>query len=474
MRCAALLVVLAASVARAQSPTTTSSASPSIPSPTGRGECTWHINHWDCEQSASSASADDHDDHEGHSDEEHSASGTAAAAAAVPSPTDRGACTFHVDHWDCEKAAGTSAAASGPEAEAEAAAARGECIIHAGHTHGDCSEAQLACGAVLLEHYDMPLHIGAVFIILVTTAIGCFVPIMTGWTRRNDKLTGALDASSFGRDVGFLGNVLFIARHFGTGIILSTAFIHLLYHGFLMFNNKCLGELVYGPTSPAIAMAAALVTFLFDFLGGRTGHRRLEAAHAAGTSSPDTASGDEEKNARAPVVFDTGCSHAEAVFRQEQDWQVLLLEAGILFHSIMIGVTLGAGSGPGWTTLLIVIVFHQFFEAAALGSRIALLYWISRARALVMGAAFILITPIGVGIGIGVRKSFAQNGKASLLAIGILNSVSAGILMYTAFRLLSGDFTEGPLRRGKWSAVVASLTAMFVGLISMSILGKWA
>jgi zinc transporter 1/2/3 len=31
----------------------------------------------------------------------------------------------------------------------------------------------------------------------------------------------------------------------------------------------------------------------------------------------------------------------------------------------MIGVTLGADSGDGWTTLLIVIVFHQFFEGAA-------------------------------------------------------------------------------------------------------------
>jgi len=32
---------------------------------------------------------------------------------------------------------------------------------------------------------------------------------------------------------------------------------------------------------------------------------------------------------------------------------------------VMIGVTLGADSGDGWTTLLIVIVFHQFFEGAA-------------------------------------------------------------------------------------------------------------
>ncbi|BEI96389.1 hypothetical protein CcaverHIS631_0113380 [Cutaneotrichosporon cavernicola] len=472
MRCAALIIVLAATVARAQSPTST--ASPSTPSPTGQGECTWHNTHWDCELSVPAASAGSHDDHEheAHGDSEHAASGTSAAPS-TPSPTDRGACTWHISHWDCDKPA------TGSELGAEAAAAHGECIIHSGHVHGDCSAEQLACGAVLLEHYDMPLHIGSVFIILVTTAIGCFVPIITGWTRSNDRLTGALDASSFGRDVGFLGNLLFIARHFGTGIILATAFIHLLYHGFLMFNNKCLGELAYAPASPAIAMAAVMLTFLFDFFGGRTGHKRLEAAHAAGPSSSDSASADEGKNthnhahAHAPV-FEGGCSHAEAAFRQEQDWQVLLLEAGILFHSIMIGVTLGAGSGPGWTTLLIVIVFHQFFEGAALGSRIALLYWISRMRALLMGIAFILITPIGVGIGIGVRKSFSQNGKTSILAIGILNSVSAGILMYTAFRLLSGDFTEGPLRRSKRSAVVASLLAMFTGLISMSILGKWA
>lgn len=35
----------------------------------------------------------------------------------------------------------------------------------------------------------------------------------------------------------------------------------------------------------------------------------------------------------------------------------------------------------------------------------------------------------GIGIGIGVRKSFSQNGKASLLSVGILNSISAGILV---------------------------------------------
>lgn len=140
----------------------------------------------------------------------------------------------------------------------------------------------------------------------------------------------------------------------------------------------------------------------------------------------------------------------------------------------MIGVTLGASSGAGWTTLLIVIVFHQFFEGAALGARIALLYWISRMRAILMGIAFILITPVGIAIGIAVRQVFSQNGKASLLSVGILNAISAGILLYTAFKLLATDFVDGPLKRAPVGKVVAAGAALIVGVIGMSVLGKWA
>lgn len=243
-----------------------------------------------------------------------------------------------------------------------------------------------------------------------------------------------------------------------------------------MFQNECVGHLTYESTAPAISMAAAFITFLLDFVGSRVAHRTAGHEHGAGLGSPDT-----EKHARrSPTAQETADMddghghHMDAAFAAEQNWQVLLLEAGIIFHSIMIGVTLGAGSGAGWTTLLIVICFHQFFEGLALGARIALLTWISKLRALIMGGTFMFITPIGIGIGIGVRKSFSQNGKASLLSVGILNSISAGILLYTAFKLLSSDFTEGPLRDAKPFKIVVALGSMVVGLIAMSVLGKWA
>lgn len=222
----------------------------------------------------------------------------------------------------------------------------------------------------------MPLHIGAIFIILVTSAIGIMIPMLAGWTKRGGKKTSTLDAGSFGRDVGIFGNILFVARHFGTGIIFSTAFVHLLFHGFVMFNNECLGEMVYEATAAAIALASALITFFFDFLGSRSSHQRMER-RASEASTPngslsESPRADQEKTLAIPddntnnAQMSHSCvSHTEEIFREEQGWQVILLEAGIIFHSIMIGVTLGAGSGVGWTTLLIVLVFHQFFEGAA-------------------------------------------------------------------------------------------------------------
>jgi zinc transporter 1/2/3 len=46
--------------------------------------------------------------------------------------------------------------------------------------------------------------------------------------------------------------------------------------------------------------------------------------------------------------------------------------------------------------------------------------------------------------------------------------------LYTAFKLLSADFVDGPLRDAKPYKVFTALAAMVVGLIAMSVLGKWA
>lgn len=50
----------------------------------------------------------------------------------------------------------------------------------------------------------------------------------------------------------------------------------------------------------------------------------------------------------------------------------------------------------------------------------------SRLKYGLMAAAFILITPIGVAIGLGISSSFNPNSKAALASEGALDSISAG------------------------------------------------
>ncbi|WWC90933.1 uncharacterized protein L201_005871 [Kwoniella dendrophila CBS 6074] len=489
----------AAATSQAGTPTTaTSSAASGVPPPpTESVGCVLHVDHYHCsgpapglEGAASSVSSGipppptesvgctlhvDHYHCTGPAPGFENITPTTTGEPTIPSPTQSSNCFWHETHWDCFDSKEELDAAQNAEDT-------GECIIHVGHTHGDCSAEDLACGAILQEDFNMGLHVGALFIILVTSGLGAMIPLVTGWARKRNQSDESLntltedhnDHTAFGRRAGLWSNIFFLAKHFGTGVILSTAFIHLLYHGFVMFANECIGHMSYESTAPAIALAAAFVTFLFDFIGSRAAHKKYDHAQGARMGSP----GAEKIRHNSDTEHDhshDGHDHGyDLVLEGRQNWEVILLELGIIFHSIMIGVTLGAGSGNGWTTLLIVIVFHQFFEGLALGARIALLRTISKARQFLMALAFTLITPIGIGIGIGVRKSFSQNGKASLLSVGILNSISAGILLYAAFRLLSCDFTDGPLRDAKPYKVIAAILAMICGIIGMSVLGKWA
>ncbi|ODN74016.1 hypothetical protein L202_07498 [Cryptococcus amylolentus CBS 6039] len=444
-----------------EGPVEGSTASSTVPAaPSESTGCALHVDHYHCEGPA----------------EGYTATATSESTS-IPSPTESSNCFWHETHWDCFDSQDELEAAQSSEES-------GECIIHGKSlTLRFCSQ-DLACGAVILDNYNMGLHIAALFIILVTSGLGVLIPLISKWLKEGDasrqetmrrEMEVYEGSAAFGRGVGWWGNLFFIARHFGTGIIISTAFIHLLYHGFVMFANECIGELAYESTAPAIAMAAAFITFLLDLLGTRYAHRKRDGDLAIEEGMEHKLPPSPDAQHEHEHLHGDACGNRfDAAFKAEQNHQVLLLEAGIIFHSIMIGVTLGAGGGNGWTTLFIVIIFHQMFEGLALGARIALLDWMSKTRAIIMGLAFTFITPIGIAIGIGVRKSFSQNGKASLLSVGILNSISAGILLYTAFKLLSTDFTGGPLRDAKASKIMVALAALTAGLIAMSVLGKWA
>lgn len=102
---------------------------------------------------------------------------------------------------------------------------------------------------------------------------------------------------------------------------------------------------------------------------------------------------------------------------------ITLLEAGILFHSIFVGMTISITT-DGFITLLVAIVFHQFFEGLGLGSRIAAIPYKPRAaKPWVLVAAFGLTCPIGQIIGLATRDSYDPDSAFALILVGFFNAL---------------------------------------------------
>ncbi len=116
------------------------------------------------------------------------------------------------------------------------------------------------------------------------------------------------------------------------------------------------------------------------------------------------------------------------------------------------------------------------FEGLALGTRIASLP--SKTRKITkfgMGAVFALITLIGMAIGIGVLHQFNGNDPSTIIAIGTLDSLSAGILMWVGLvEMLYHDWFYGNLKQASIGKTSIALMALVIGMVVMSLLGKWA
>lgn len=76
-----------------------------------------------------------------------------------------------------------------------------------GHSESSCTSNA--------RDYDVPLRIGTLFVILVTSGIGVFAPILLM------KLPYA----------AINGVISTVIKQFGTGIIIATAFIHVSIYG---------------------------------------------------------------------------------------------------------------------------------------------------------------------------------------------------------------------------------------------------
>lgn len=345
------------------------------------------------------------------------------------------------------------------------------CHFHAGVEH--CEDDSITnadaqtCEAVQRD-YNIPLRIGLLFVILVTSAIGSFGPMV---------LKSLFKMSQ--------ENVLItIIKQFGTGVVISTAFVHLMTHAALIWGNSCL-RLSYEATGPAITMAGLFVAFLIEYVAyrllgkSRINNKEIQGAHIhdveQGNNHADSIQDSMENSIEKSPENVSAHSINSLVDPRKEKISVMILEAGIVFHSILIGLTLAVTADTYFITLFIVIVFHQFFEGIALGSRIIDLKTATIVTKVIMALVFALITPIGMAIGIGVLNQFNGNDKSTIIALGTLDSFSAGVLLWTGLiEMWAHDWLFGYLRHTNMVHTVLAMAALVAGMLLMSFLGNWA
>lgn len=150
------------------------------------------------------------------------------------------------------------------------------------------------------------------------------------------------------------------------------------------------------------------------------------------------------------------------------------MELGIVSHSVIIGLSLGVSQNPCTIRPLIAaLAFHQFFEGFALGGCISQARF-RNAAAATMAGFFAITTPAGIAVGAGVASSYDASSPRALVVEGLLDSMSAGILIYTALvDLIAADFLSRTMSCNA-RLQVASYGALFLGAGAMAALAIWA
>ena len=304
----------------------------------------------------------------------------------------------------------------------------------------------------------------------------------------------------------------FIAKYFGSGVIVATAFIHLLGPAENALRNPCLtGPITSYAWAEGIILMTIFALFFVELMVMRYGifeghehnhndHHKHVGREIAGNSSsapggkstseiPDSllemrnrsishAPGEDHLgHAREHTDNETADNPFSLEDYKAQMTAIFILEFGIIFHSVFIGLTL-AVAGQEFTTLFIVLIIHKTFEGIGLCSRLAVTPWPKHRNRTpyFLALAYGVSTPIAIAVGLGVKKTYPPGSKTTLIANGVFDSISAGILIYTGLvELMAHEFMfSNSMRKANIKVVLAAFGLMCLGAGLMALLGKWA
>lgn len=289
--------------------------------------------------------------------------------------------------------------------------------------------------------------------------------------------------------------VYLFARYFGSGVIIATAFIHLLDPAYDEIGPASCVGMTGGWAEyswpPAIALTSIMSIFLLDFLADWFVSRRYQHESQHVDVQGAICADDEPHSHRLPKLptSSNGVDSLEAddssssldedkiqIAFREQIAAFLILEFGVIFHSVIIGLNLGV-VGEEFSTLYPVLVFHQSFEGLGIGARLSAIPFPKAFRWLpwTLCIAYGLTTPIAIAIGLGLRETYDSGSYTANVVSGVLDSISAGILIYTGLvEMLARDFIFDPARTKDSKRIIFMLVSLYLGTLIMALLGKWA
>ena len=152
--------------------------------------------------------------------------------------------------------------------------------------------------------------------------------------------------------------------------------------------------------------------------------------------------------------------------------EMYVLLFGLSFHSIFVGFTLGLSKND--VGLFIAILCHQLFEGFALGVRIARANFKKNRFIFLIDIVFASATPLGITIGLLVKKLVSKDPQTFGIIQGTFNSFSAGILIFVGLvHMLAEEVEREEIAESLPKYLVIYFGAL-AGAAFMSLLAIWA
>nr|GMC78769.1 fe(2+) transport protein 1-like [Ipomoea batatas] len=296
----------------------------------------------------------------------------------------------------------------------------------------------------------LKLKIIAIAAILVSSMVGVCAPMFS-------KMIPAVKPDT---------DLFVLIKAFASGVILATGYMHVMPDSFNCLRSACLPEKPWKkfPFTTFVDMLSAVLTLMVDSFA-----MSFYKKHKLDCSARETVSQQQDSHHAAPVD-----GRGPTQLLRYRVVAQAVLEMGIIVHSVVIGLSLGASENPCTIRPLVAaLCFHQLFEGMGLGGCILQAEYGLATRA-IMAFFFSATTPFGIVMGIGVSNVYSDNSPTALIVVGLLNACSAGLLNYMALvDLLASDFMGNKLQKNMklqtWAYV-----AVLLGAGGMSVMALWA